>query len=618
MDTQGITRRDALKVAAFGAAALALPLSVPLAAQATSQLTDAKYLTPYVNDFVYPAPAVAGTRGGKDYYRLEQRMFDAEILPGLKTTKVFGYGQVVNGSFRGQVPGPTIIARRGQETIVRQRNNLPYLHPTLGYQTWTSTHLHGSPSQAQYDGYAGDITKPNPANKVYDPAAPQQGEWKDYHYPNTVTARTLWYHDHGVHHTAQNVYMGLAALYICTDPAAKYGQYRDERGGLADVVLPSVYGSNDFPLVISDKAFTRDGQLLYDDNDHSGVFGDVITVNGKAWPKMQVRPGVYRFRFLNASVSRGYSITFGDNRPMALVGTDAGLVPNVKRLTTFRLGMGERYEIVVEFTAQDVGTTVDLLNKGVPNSIDYANTGKIMRFQVVAATAATNVQPQPGTAPQNPAPTPMRWLADGQPLYAQAAAMDLAGRVAKGAPIAAKRTLELSRQNGQWTIGPFTWAQVVESGYDAAYANPQPGTIEQWTVVNKSVGSFHPVHIHLVDFQVVSRSTDGGTPLPWEHGGKDVVYVGENEQVTLLMEFPAGAKGRYMIHCHNLTHEDSDMMTQFVVGAEKRTATFQKSPGVPYTDIDGIRILDKGGQIPVYDPSCDAIYAAHPTTDPET
>ena len=78
------------------------------------------------------------------------------------------------------------------------------MHDRLAYEPWTSVHLHGSASLPQYDGYASDITRP--------------GQSKDYRYPNFQPARTLWYHDHGVHHTAQNAYQGLVAMYIMTDP----------------------------------------------------------------------------------------------------------------------------------------------------------------------------------------------------------------------------------------------------------------------------------------------------------------------------------------------------------------------------------------------------------------
>jgi FtsP/CotA-like multicopper oxidase with cupredoxin domain len=139
----------------------------------------------------------------------------------------------------------------------------------------TSTHLHGSASLPQFDGYASDVTHP--------------GFFKDYHYPNFQPARTLWYHDHGVHFTAQNAYSGLVGQYHMHDPMERQ-------------LLPQ--GDFDVPLIISDAMFAANGALGYDDNTHSGLWGDVILVNGKPWPVMKVQKRIYRFRVLNCSISR--------------------------------------------------------------------------------------------------------------------------------------------------------------------------------------------------------------------------------------------------------------------------------------------------------------------------
>jgi spore coat protein A, manganese oxidase len=573
MEIPSLTRRDTLKLGAFGAAALALPMSVSLSASSVSTLSSSK-LVPWQTEFVAPPlakPVPMAQRPKKwqrddvDFYRMEQVEFTAQILKGVNT-KLWGYA--------GSVPGPTIRAARNRKVVVRQVNKLPARHPQLGYVPWTSTHLHGSPSRPQFDGYASDIT--------------QVGEWKDYEYENTMTARTLWYHDHGVHHTAENAYMGLAAQYQCTDAGANTN----------GITLPSVYGWNDFPLMISDKAFSSTGNLLFDDKGHSGTFGDVITVNGRAWPVMKVEPRVYRFRCLNAGISRGYRLKMSDGRPMALVGTDAGLTAKVKYLKDFRIGMAERYEIVIDFSKDVPGKIVDLLNTGVPNSPNMDNTGKVMRFQVVAP----GTLPAPSGAPQSPAPA---MPADGAVLFSEAPAMDR--DLPLNSAVAAVRNLELTRNNGQWTVGPYTWEEVIASNYKKVFANPQPNTVEKWIVKNSSGGWFHPVHIHLVDFRVVKRN--GGAPFPWEStGGKDVVYVGENETVELLMRFNPHDHGRYMIHCHNLTHEDHDMMTQFLVGSEDPTTPAKYTDDAPFLDASGKQVLcDKD----------DPVLAAHPCSDPE-
>jgi FtsP/CotA-like multicopper oxidase with cupredoxin domain len=577
MDTSNLTRRDALKIGAFGAAAVAVPLATHVQAREISTLAASK-LVPYKTTFATPPVAkivpmeqrpAKWRRDDVDFYRLEQRQFSAQILAGVNTA-LWGYS--------GCVPGPTIRVNRNRKVVVRQVNKLPGQHPQLGYKPWTSTHLHGSPSKPQFDGYADDSTNP--------------GEWKDYEYENHMSARTLWYHDHGVHHTAENAYMGLAGQYQCIDSGAS----------TSGIVLPKLYGWNDFPMVLADKAFASSGDLLFDDEGHSSMFGDVNTVNGRAWPVMKVEPRVYRFRILNAATSRGYRLKLNDGRPMALIGTDAGLTTKVRHLTAFRIGMAERYEVLIDFSQDAPGAIVDLLNLGLPNTRDYANTNKVMRFQVVAAgegTASTTAPP--ADSPQWTVKMP----ANGVALSPGAPAMDR--DLPLTSPIAAVRNLELTRNNGQWTVGPHTWEEVVASGYDKVFGNPMPGTVEKWIVQNSSGGWFHPVHIHLVDFRVLRRN--GAAPHAWEAvGGKDVVYVGENETVELLMRFEPQARGRYMIHCHNLTHEDHDMMTQFRVGTEVKDSVAMYTDDEVYHDTLGNEILcDKD----------DPVLARHPCSAPE-
>jgi hypothetical protein len=107
---------------------------------------------------------------------------------------------------------------------------------------------------------------------------------------------------------------------------------------------------------------------------------------------------------------------------------------------------------------------------------------------------------------------------------------------------------------------------VVNSDYQMVLANPELNDVEIWELHNNSGGWFHPVHIHLVDFRILDRN--GRPPEPYELGPKDTVYVGEGEVVRVIMRFEH-EEGRYMIHCHNLTHEDHDMMGQFLVGSDK-------------------------------------------------
>jgi len=292
-----------------------------------------------------------------------------------------------------------------------------------------------------------------------------------------------------------------------------------------------------------------------------------------------------------------------DGRKMALVGTDAGLTTNVRYLTDYRHGMAERYELLIDFRNDAVGRTFDLQNLGLPNSRDFDHTNKVMRFQVVEDGRGTTAYPAPDPmTAEGRQQLDVRMPADGTPLARYAPAMDLTESM-----VVKTRNLELTRQNGQWTVGPFTWAQVVDSGYRRVFADPRPGTVEKWIVKNSSGGWFHPVHIHLVDFKVTKRN--GRAPFAYEAaGGKDVVYVGENETVELLMRFNPTDRGLYMIHCHNLTHEDHDMMTQFRVGPEELGDYARYTDGEVFLDGDRPVTCDKD----------DPIFAAHPCSSTDS
>ncbi len=344
------TRREAFKVGLFGSAALALPLQ--RAASAKSVLDDRMPSSLLPKPFTLPfkIPPVAtpvSVHDNEDCYRIYIKEAKAEILPGYQTT-IWAY----NGTF----PGPTIKVNQGTKAKVRYINQLPLKHPKLKYTPWTSVHLHGSASLPQFDGYASDICYP--------------GEYKDYNYPNFQPARTLWYHDHGVHHTAENVSMGQAAMYQMHDPREQ--------------ALPLPKGEFDVPLIISDAMFTKTGEFLFDNNDESGMYGDVILVNGVPWPAMKVKRRKYRFRILNASVSRSYEYGLSTGDAFHVIGTDGGLMPYPQSVKKMRHIMAERYEIVIDFSKYAPGTRVTLKNTNPKNNTNFTNIDKIMAFDVVA------------------------------------------------------------------------------------------------------------------------------------------------------------------------------------------------------------------------------------------
>ena len=509
-----LNRRDMLKLSGLGAAGVAAGTMLPLGdigAAASSQIDPAYLPDVFATEFVVP-PVLRPYRTRReadgawcDYYAISEKAVNARILKGGRTTAMFSY--------EGVVPGPTIKATQGRRARVLVRNQLPPTHPSIGHEATTSVHLHGSASLPQYDGYASDITPP--------------GFYKEYHYPNFQPARTLWYHDHGVHHTAENAYSGLAAQYHLSDPIERE-------------LLPQ--GEFDVPLIVTDVAFDAQGQLAADDNSHSGIYGDVVMVNGRPWPVMKVKRRVYRFRMLAASVGRSWRWQLGPGYPMHIVATDGGLVPRTQTVSQFRHAMAERYEVLVDFSQFRAGTRIVLNNLSNDNNRDYDNTDKVMAFDVVDDPFDTS-DPTWNRIPDTLVESPVMGLGVGNEIR--------------------RRHLRLHRENGEWAINGKTWKDVVESDFQLLVADPDLDDTEIWTIENRSGGWFHPLHIHLVDFNVLSRN--GQPSFAWERGPKDVVYVGENESVDLIMKFEHQT-GRYMVHCHNLSHEDHDMMQQFAVG----------------------------------------------------
>jgi spore coat protein A len=552
------SRREVLSLGAIGSlaipalAAAADPAAIAPRALAPGDTLSQTTAKPYNGVFRRP-PVLLPYQTGQDAlgryerYAVTERVGSQRMIPGVDT-RVAGF----NGIF----PGPTIPAKQNVRTEVRIRNALPPRGLLHDQPFRTVTHLHGSPSLPQYDGYANDFVPPDFV--------------KTYRYPNTEAGRTLWYHDHAHHVTAQNVYSGLAAFYTLTD--------QFERAQLPQ-------GEYDVPLMVSDAVFRADGSLAFDDHSHQFLMGDVILVNGVAWPTMRVKPRVYRFRVLDASISRSYRFTLSTKDPVYVVGTDAGLVPNVPAVSSWRQGPAERYEVLIDFRKYRVGQSIELLNLSNKNNIDFDNTGKVMRFEVVADSGPATPYSIPTKLEDGPVPNAA---------FGAIHPLKLTPDMAK-----AKREMRIERQGGEWVLNGTTWVDVEKSGFTKLFANPQPFDVEQWTLVNNGGGWFHPMHIHLVDCKIIGRNTNGGKPFPWEAGPKDVFYVGENESVTLLMQFdpgdPVRGGGRYMIHCHNTVHEDHDMMIQYSVGDLRKNDPITSDPAVRDTSpIDAFR--------PVYAP----------------
>jgi spore coat protein A len=343
---------------------------------------------------------------------------------------------------------------------------------------------------------------------------------RSYAYPMNQRAATLWYHDHRMGHTGQGVWRGLAGFHLVHD---------DESDA-----LPLPRGQRDIPLMIADRSFAADGSFQYPalpsggvtDPYMNGVLGDVILVNGAAWPVLQVDRARYRLRLLNASNARRYRLELDPQPPggsgLAQIGSDGGLLARPVAHDALEIAPAERFDVVVDFSRYRHGTKVRLVNR-----LGSGATAEVMRFDVTGQDRGDD------------SAVPDRLSAGVVPLAPRRAA-------------ATRTFLFRQGRDGTWTINDLAYRP------GRALARPKLGTVEVWRFITDF---HHPVHLHLDHFQVLSRN--GGEPSAYDGGWKDTVDVRPSEAVEIITRF-TDYPGAFLLHCHNLEHEDMAMMGDFV------------------------------------------------------
>jgi len=422
-------------------------------------------------------------------------------------------------------PGPTFIARYGEPAFIRRYNDLPSSADTLapiGYPAIT-THLHNAHTASESDGYPMDFAEP--------------GEYWDHHHAMMYARNnpdealgTLWYHDHMIDFTATNVYMGLSAMSIFYDEIDS-GDENDTRQGA--LRLPSGYGIYDIPLLLHDVRFNALGHPDYNVFNTDGHLGDLITVNRKVTPTLQVERRKYRFRIIDGGPSRFYELKFADNSEFFVISTDGNLLEEPVSATSIVIGPANRHDIIVDFSKYSPGQSIVLEN--VMEQINgQGPTGRrldvgmnVMRFDVIDSNVEDNSQ----------IPDFMRALPK----------IDLN-------EVVAEREWIFDHDMGLWTVnGSFMDPTVVS-------AAPRQGTAEIWTIRNAGSSWAHPAHVHFEEGQVLEWN--GKKPTGVLKSRKDVYTLGPNDEVKVFYRFDDFV-GRYIIHCHNNVHEDNAMMLRW-------------------------------------------------------
>ncbi len=440
-----------------------------------------------------------------------------------------------------------------------------------------------------------------------------------FQYPNDQRATTLWYHDHTLGMTRLNVYAGPAGFYIIR--GGPDDKVYNSQGKMAKLPRPApalgdAPGMNyyEIPIVIQDRSFNEDGSLFYPDNraffeglEHEQLqipfipddtiggeasdvspiwnpefFGNTMVVNGKTWPYLEVEQRQYRFRLLNGAQSRFLILKLSNNQTFWQIGAEGGFLPAPVELDELLIAPAERADVIVDFTNVPVGTEIILQNLGpdepfgggIPGTdfdpADPGTTGQVMQFRVIS-----RIGPDKSTLASElvlPAiqdlgvPTNTQYLSLNEEESGTVwVTEDGLGNVIEvpvgtpGAELFGPTSALLGTVNPDGTGNPLLWM-------DDITENPALGATEIWELRNFTMDA-HPIHIHLVQFQVIERVSANGTSRPpesWETGFKDTVIVYPGEITRVKARFDIA--GLFVWHCHILEHEDNEMMRPYRVG----------------------------------------------------
>ena len=528
---QNITRRDFIKLMGIGAGTLTLSACglIPPDSRFAVPTTAPVILTPLAS--VPVSLAVDLTAG-----RATLPIFSGAETPVWRYQPSVREGSAESiQELSGSYLGPIFRVKTGQRIQVRLKNDLP--DPTI-------IHWHGLLIPEEMDGHPRYAIAP--------------GASYEYDFQVINRAGMYWFHPHPHQLTAPQVYYGLAGLFIVSD---------DEEAALG---LPA--GEYDLPLVIQDRTFDSQNEMVYLANGMMdsmiGFLGDTILVNGAPNASMDVRASAYRLRLLNGSNSRIYKLAWQDGTPLTAIATDGGLLEKPVTRDYITLAPGERVELWADFSGRTSGSEMSLVS--LPFS-GFDNGGGMMMGG--------------GSSLPNGASFDILILKIGEkgedviPLPSRLSTIerhDVKDAVNQNNP----RSFTLAMQGMVHTINN----RLFEMDSVARDEIVRLGDLETWEFANLEGGGGgmgmgmmnmempHPMHIHGVQFQVLSRQLTQGSESTYQglsggfvdDGWKDTVLVMPGEKVQVLARFENYA-GTFLYHCHNLEHEDAGMMRNYKV-----------------------------------------------------
>lgn len=481
------------------------------------------------------------------------------ILSSDRPTKVWRFtGELIKGpagsveEIPGSYLGPILRLRQGQKVRIRFRNKLP---------EDCVIHQHGLLVPEEADGH--------PRHQI------RSGQTSVYDYTVLDRAGSYWFHPHTDKRTAEQVYYGMAGLILVTDAEEE------------SLELPR--GDYDIPLVIQDRSFDDRNQFRYVGHMHDrwmGFLGDRLLVNGKPDVVLPLATRAYRLRIYNGSNSRIYKLVWSDGTPLTVIGTDGGLLESPVVRNYVMLAPGERVDLWADFRSRKVGDEIVLRSAPFSGVMPMMGMGGGMmggreggRMGMGRGMRGGMIGMM-GTTLPNGSDYPIltvRITREEQDQFSLPRSLSKIQRYRLQDAANAKkpRSIHLSmrgmspRMNGR----SFELTGVVDEEIIPL------NTLQVLEFVNRDRRSrrmmmAHPMHIHGQTFQVLKREMAPGSEQRYasvsqgfvDDGWKDTVLVMPGEKITILKRFDKYT-GLFLYHCHNLEHEDLDMMRNFLVQA---------------------------------------------------
>ena len=546
-------------------------------------------------------------------------------------------------TFNGTLPPKLVVGRYGEPILFREHNELPADNGNgnfhFGHNS-ISTHEHNGHHGAENDGFTGAYFFP--------------GQFYDYYWPivlaglNTIntgatvdqasspadapnahvnvagdwheTMSTHWFHDHMFSFTSQNVYKGNAGMFNIYS-----GMDRGNEASTDSVNfhLPSGTAKSwgnleyDVNLMLADKAWenTSTAQLYFNIFNFDGFLGDRMTVNLVDNPYFQVERRKYRFRILNASVSRFFKIALSAGSTFQQIANDGNLLPAPVPLTELdEQGIAERYDIVIDFSKYPVNSTVYLVNlcehqdgKKPSKDLSLADAlagksadpavGKFLEFRIFRDPANPDNSVVPAVMIPNPVRNPANAartfvFGSGGTQEFHAPAVPSAGPSTTTPPpgnLPGQPGFEGTAFDGPWGVRTDTSLHTYNADFGRVSAAPNfsaalTSPTETWTLTNGGGGWDHPIHIHFEEVTIKSRNGAAANVPIWEQGRKDVYRLRPSGTLTLNMQFRDWG-GMFMEHCHNTVHEDNAMLVRWEI--DNSGAPFMRPLPTPVAGANG-------------------------------